>query len=39
MEANYGDEDLTEAGRDLRAQVGPLLGFCRSLVDAAGSGR
>lgn len=37
--ADYSAEDLTEAGRRLRAQVRPFLEFCRKLVDsAAGSG-
>ena len=36
MKADYGDEDLTEEGRKLRALVGPLLAFWRKLVDAAG---
>jgi uncharacterized protein (UPF0332 family)/predicted nucleotidyltransferase len=35
MTADYGDEDLTEAGRELRAQLGPYLEFCRKLVDSA----
>lgn len=34
-EADCGSEDLTDAGRQLRAQVEPFLGFCRKLVDAA----
>jgi uncharacterized protein len=38
MEADYGNEDLTEAGQQLRAQMGRFLAFCRNLVDAAGSG-
>ncbi|MGH6899986.1 MAG: nucleotidyltransferase domain-containing protein [Geminicoccaceae bacterium] len=35
MEADYGNDDLTEAGRELRAQVGSFLEFCRDLVDSA----
>jgi predicted nucleotidyltransferase/uncharacterized protein (UPF0332 family) len=37
MKADYGDEDLTEAGRQLRLQVGPFLGFCRKLAGSADS--
>jgi uncharacterized protein (UPF0332 family) len=35
IEADYGNEDLTEAGRRLRRQVAPLLALARSLVDQA----
>jgi uncharacterized protein len=35
MKADYGNEDLTETGRELRAQVGPFLVFCRKLVESA----
>ena len=35
MKADYGNDDLTEAGRLLRDQVGPFLDFCRSLVERA----
>jgi len=35
IEADYGDEDLTEAGRKLRDQVGPFLEFCEKLVKSA----
>jgi uncharacterized protein (UPF0332 family) len=35
MEADYGDEDLTEAGRQLRAGLPRFLDFCRTLVDRA----
>jgi len=35
IEADYGDEDLTEAGRKLRDQVGPFLEFCGRLVESA----
>ena len=35
IEADYGDEDLTEAGRKLRDQVGPFLEFCGRLVGLA----
>ena len=35
MKADYGSDDLTEAGRQLRDQVAPFLEFCRKLVDAA----
>jgi uncharacterized protein (UPF0332 family)/predicted nucleotidyltransferase len=31
--ADYGNEDLTEAGRRLRAQVAPFLAFARGVVD------
>ena len=34
-EADYGNEDLTEAGRQLRAQVAPFLGWARGLVEQA----
>jgi uncharacterized protein (UPF0332 family) len=33
IEADYGNEDLTEAGRRLRAQVAPFLAFARGMVD------
>jgi uncharacterized protein (UPF0332 family)/predicted nucleotidyltransferase len=33
-EGDYGNQDLTEEGRWLRAQVAPFLTFCRSLVEA-----
>jgi hypothetical protein len=35
MKADYGNDDLTEAGRLLRDQVGPFLDFCRNLVERA----
>ncbi|MGH6904719.1 MAG: nucleotidyltransferase domain-containing protein [Geminicoccaceae bacterium] len=35
MKADYGNEDLTEAGRQLREQAGGFLDFCRGLVDRA----
>jgi hypothetical protein len=38
MKADYGNEDLTEAGRSLRGQMTPLLEFCRELVDTAAGG-
>jgi uncharacterized protein len=38
MKADYGHEDLTEAGRSLRGQVRPFLEFCRRLVDTAAGG-
>jgi hypothetical protein len=38
MKADYSHEDLTEAGRSLRDQVGPFLEFCRKLVDTAANG-
>lgn len=38
MKADYGNEDLTEAGGRLRDQVRPFLGFCQKLVDTAGPG-
>lgn len=38
MKADYSQEDLTEAGRSLRAQVAPVLEFCRKLVDTAAGG-
>jgi uncharacterized protein (UPF0332 family) len=38
MQADYSHEDLTEAGRSLRAQVRPFLEFCRMLVDTAVGG-
>jgi uncharacterized protein (UPF0332 family)/predicted nucleotidyltransferase len=31
--ADYGNQDLTEEGRRLRAQVAPFLAFARGLVD------
>ena len=31
--ADYGNEDLTEAGRQLRAQVAPFLAFAREVVN------
>jgi uncharacterized protein (UPF0332 family) len=31
--ADYGNEDLTEAGRELRAQVAPFLALARDLVE------
>ena len=33
--ADYGNEDLTEAARQLRAQVAPFLAFARGLVERA----
>ena len=38
MKADYGNEDLTEAGRRLRDQIESFLGFCGKLVDAAAPG-
>lgn len=38
MKADYGNEDLTEAGRRLRDQVGPFLSFSRKRVDSAAPG-
>ena len=38
IKADYTEENLTETGRRLRAQVGPFLGFCRNLVDSAAPG-
>jgi hypothetical protein len=38
MKADYRYEDLTAAGRSLRAQVGPFLELCRKLVDRAAGG-
>jgi uncharacterized protein (UPF0332 family)/predicted nucleotidyltransferase len=35
MKADYGSDDLTAAGRQLRNQVAPFLEFCTKLVDAA----
>ena len=35
IEADHGDEDLTEAGGKLRDQVGRFLDFSRNLVDRA----
>jgi uncharacterized protein (UPF0332 family)/predicted nucleotidyltransferase len=35
-EADYGNKDLTEAGRQLRARVAPFLDWARSLVEHAG---
>jgi uncharacterized protein len=37
MEADYGDEDLTEAGQRLRDDLGAFLDFCRNLVARAES--
>ena len=37
MEADYGTDDLTEVGRELRAQAASFLEFCRDLVDSAAS--
>jgi uncharacterized protein (UPF0332 family) len=34
-QADYGKEDLTEAGRRLREQVAPFLTFCRSMLQQA----
>jgi predicted nucleotidyltransferase len=34
-QADYGSEDLTRAGRQLRERVAPFLVFCRSTVDQA----
>jgi hypothetical protein len=33
IQADYGDDDLTEAGRQLREQVAPFLDCCRKIVD------
>lgn len=38
MKADYGNEDLTEAGPRLRDPVRPFLGFCQKLVDTAAPG-
>jgi uncharacterized protein (UPF0332 family) len=38
IKADYSHEDLTDAGRSLRAQVRPFLEFCRKLVDTAAGG-
>jgi uncharacterized protein len=38
IKADYSHEDLTEAGRSLRAQVRPFLECCRKLVDTAVGG-
>jgi hypothetical protein len=38
MKADYSHEDLTAAGRNLRAQVRPFLKCCRKLVDTAAGG-
>jgi predicted nucleotidyltransferase/uncharacterized protein (UPF0332 family) len=38
MKADYGNEDLTEAGRQLREQAGGFLDVCRGLVDKAERG-
>ncbi len=39
IEADYGSEDLTEVGRQLRGQVAPFLNCCRRIVDQqAGKG-
>lgn len=35
IEADYGDEDLTEVGRRLRNRVAPFIAFCRGLVEEA----
>jgi uncharacterized protein len=37
MEADYGDKNLTEAGQQLRDQLGAFLDFCRKLVARAES--
>jgi len=37
IEADYGNKDLTEAGRRLREQVAPFLALARRLVDQAPS--
>jgi hypothetical protein len=35
MKADYGSDDLTAAGRQLRNHVAPFLGFRPKRVDAA----
>jgi predicted nucleotidyltransferase len=35
MKADYGSDDLTDAGRQLRDRLRPFLDFCRNLVDRA----
>jgi hypothetical protein len=37
MKADYGNEDLTEAGRQLRERAGGFLDFRRSGVEGAGN--
>jgi uncharacterized protein len=39
LTADYGDEDLTEVGQELRAQVGTFMEFCRKLVESAAQRR
>jgi uncharacterized protein (UPF0332 family) len=39
IEADYGNKDLTEVGRQLRERVAPFLSFCHKIVDQqAGKG-
>jgi uncharacterized protein len=38
MKADYGSEDLTQPGRELRDRMGPFLVYCQMLVEAAARG-
>jgi hypothetical protein len=38
MKADYGSEDLTQAGRELRDRMDPFLVYCQTLVEAAARG-